>query len=110
MNEEETLIRAVLAAPRDPSPRLVYADWLEERGDLRAEYLRTLYELDSRAATDEGVGELRSRMQKLQAGIDPLWVALMNRGRIAASSGRTDGGSSRSRQGRRHRRARREAD
>ncbi|MEK6238587.1 MAG: TIGR02996 domain-containing protein, partial [Planctomycetales bacterium] len=26
-------IREILANPSDPTPRLVYADWLEERGD-----------------------------------------------------------------------------
>src|SRR5262245_31478207 len=33
-------IQALLAAPEDLTLRLVYADWLEERGDPRGEYLR----------------------------------------------------------------------
>jgi uncharacterized protein (TIGR02996 family) len=41
MSDGESLYRAILAAPADDAPRLVYADWLEERGNLeRAELIR----------------------------------------------------------------------
>jgi uncharacterized protein (TIGR02996 family) len=40
MSEDEAFIRAIVAAPRDDAPRLVYADWLDERGDKRGPYLR----------------------------------------------------------------------
>ena len=41
MNEREALLRAVLEAPDDDAPRLVYADWLEEHGEAeRAEFIR----------------------------------------------------------------------
>jgi uncharacterized protein (TIGR02996 family) len=33
-------LAAIRAAPDDPTPRLVFSDWLEERGDLRAPWLR----------------------------------------------------------------------
>src|SRR5262249_39772943 len=43
-NEEDAFIQALLTNPGDWALRLVYADWLEERGDResgrRAEYLR----------------------------------------------------------------------
>src|SRR5262249_37597306 len=42
--EEERLLRAVLEAPDDDAPRLVYADWLEDNGDEHrrgwAEFIR----------------------------------------------------------------------
>jgi uncharacterized protein (TIGR02996 family) len=38
--EEGAFLRAVHAAPEDSAPRLVYADWLEERGDSRASLIR----------------------------------------------------------------------
>jgi uncharacterized protein (TIGR02996 family) len=45
---EEALLRAILANPHDLAGRLVYADWLEERGDsIRAEYFRVECELDA---------------------------------------------------------------
>src|SRR5579884_708793 len=31
--EEEAFLQAITANPDDETPRLVYADWLEERGD-----------------------------------------------------------------------------
>src|SRR5260370_1250840 len=36
----DDFLRAILAARRDDLPRLMYADWLEERGDPRAQFLR----------------------------------------------------------------------
>jgi uncharacterized protein (TIGR02996 family) len=33
MSERDGFLRAIVASPRDDLPRLVYADWLEERGE-----------------------------------------------------------------------------
>ncbi len=38
--EEEGFLRAIGANPDDEATRLVYADWLEERGDPLGEFLR----------------------------------------------------------------------
>lgn len=38
--EERPFVEAVCAAPADLEPRLVFADWLDEQGDPRAEFLR----------------------------------------------------------------------
>jgi carbon storage regulator len=38
--EEEPFLRAIAAGPDDEATRLVYADWLEERGDPLGEFLR----------------------------------------------------------------------
>jgi len=49
MTEDRALIRTVLAAPADDAPRLVYSDWLEERGrGDDAEFIRTQVELARR--------------------------------------------------------------
>jgi uncharacterized protein (TIGR02996 family) len=40
MNQEDAFIEAILQNPDDNAARLVYADWLEERGDLRSEIIR----------------------------------------------------------------------
>lgn len=37
--DASNLLRAVAAAPDDDAPRLVYADWLEQRGDPRGEFI-----------------------------------------------------------------------
>jgi uncharacterized protein (TIGR02996 family) len=41
MNQGEVFIGDILAAPRDDSPRLAYARWLDQRGDARGDCLRT---------------------------------------------------------------------
>lgn len=50
MSEGDYLLAAVLDRPEDDAVRLVYADWLEERGALddadRAEFVRVQIELD----------------------------------------------------------------
>lgn len=43
--DEQAFIAEALAAPDDDAPRLVWADWLEEHGDPRAELIRTQCEL-----------------------------------------------------------------
>jgi uncharacterized protein (TIGR02996 family) len=41
MSERDALVRAVLAAPEDDAPRLVFADWCDENGDSeRGEFIR----------------------------------------------------------------------
>jgi uncharacterized protein (TIGR02996 family) len=42
VDEEAGFIAAMLADPDDRTVLLVYADWLDERGDPRGEYLRVL--------------------------------------------------------------------
>jgi len=45
-NDEAALIVAITAAPFDDAPRLVYADWLQERGEeAKSDYLRTVVRL-----------------------------------------------------------------
>src|SRR5438045_2432766 len=38
--DDANFLQAILAAPEDDALRLVYADWLDDRGDPRGEYLR----------------------------------------------------------------------
>lgn len=46
MSDGDALIRAILMHPDDHTPRLVYADWLEEHGEPeRAEFIRVQVEL-----------------------------------------------------------------
>src|SRR5262245_23894499 len=42
--EEAAFLRAILDSPTDDANRLVYADWLEERDDPRADLIRTQLE------------------------------------------------------------------
>jgi uncharacterized protein (TIGR02996 family) len=68
---DEAFIRAVVDRPGDDTPRLAYADWLDEHDDPRGAYLRA-----ERAAVAAGdAGGLRGRA----AGLDPVWVARVSR-------------------------------
>jgi len=43
LQTEAELLRAIAADPRDDAPRLVYADWLLEKGDPRGEFIALQY-------------------------------------------------------------------
>jgi uncharacterized protein (TIGR02996 family) len=61
---EAALLAAVHEDPNDFQARAIYADWLEERGDPRGEYLRLDMQLVS----------LPARLADLIARIDPQWI------------------------------------
>lgn len=67
MNEDGAFIRAIVDNPGDDTPRLVYADWLDDRDDPRGPYLRA-----ERDAVESGD---IARLRELAAGLDPVWVA-----------------------------------
>src|SRR5262245_31106241 len=52
MTEEDAFLLAVLADPEDAAARLVYADWLLDRGDQRSELIRQAFLLRSTSASD----------------------------------------------------------
>jgi uncharacterized protein (TIGR02996 family) len=69
MTDEDALLAAIAAAPRDDAPRLVYADWLQDHNqDTKADYLRAvvtlLHDPDDRAA----VGRCVALSPELDAG------------------------------------------
>ena len=40
MSAHDAFLQVIQQTPDDDAPRLVYADWLEERGDPRGEFIR----------------------------------------------------------------------
>jgi uncharacterized protein (TIGR02996 family) len=80
---DDSFLRAVLAAPRDDAVRLVYADWLEERGDPRGAFLRLEVALVATPADDPQRSNLLARLREMCAGIDPTWWAVVSRVPIA---------------------------
>ena len=61
----DAFLRAVLADPDDDAPRLVYADWLEERGDPRGEFIRLQCAAAALPAGDPRATRLLGRARKL---------------------------------------------
>jgi uncharacterized protein (TIGR02996 family) len=74
MSDDRAFLEGVLAQPRDDDLRLVYADWLEDQGDRRADYLRLEVAL-SREPDGQEAPVLRARMRELRPHLDPLWLA-----------------------------------
>jgi uncharacterized protein (TIGR02996 family) len=69
--------------PADDATRLVYADWLDERGDAestaKAEFLRKTVELFAPTKSKRQQRALRKRLQQLAARLDTEWLAVVSR-------------------------------
>jgi uncharacterized protein (TIGR02996 family) len=77
MKDDAGFIRAIQENLNDDALRLVYADWLEERGDIRGEYLRLECLLT----------QLPVRLTQLREQIDPAWlIAVCKRRRVVLLS------------------------
>jgi uncharacterized protein (TIGR02996 family) len=69
MTDSEWFDRAIRDNVNDDDLRLAYADWLEERGDIRGEYLRLECLLKS----------IPARLTQLREKIDPTWLAAVSK-------------------------------
>lgn len=76
--EDAAFLQAILANPADDVPRLIYADWLEERGDPRGEYLRLEVALAARAADSPEAQGCRQRLIQLRSQVESLWLACLD--------------------------------
>jgi uncharacterized protein (TIGR02996 family) len=77
MNDETAFLRAIAENPNDESYRLVFADWLEERGDRRAEFLRLECALRRMTGWEDDYLDLQARWWELRAELDPTWLAVL---------------------------------
>ncbi len=80
---DDGFLRAILAEPGDDSPWLVYADWLEEKGDpgstAKAEFLRVTVQLATATGKKGWKKARRKRLQDLAAKLDTNWLAVVSR-------------------------------
>ncbi len=77
--EEAAFLHAVRAAPGEVTPRLVYADWLEERGDFRAALIRVEEERRPLVSDDPmHVSFIRRRDELREQVKSWLWLKLMD--------------------------------
>jgi uncharacterized protein (TIGR02996 family) len=83
MSTEEGLLRAICAEPDDDGLRLIYADWLEDRGDedslARAEFIRVQVALASMTTADPQRDELELRERDLLTAHEERWAAPFRR-------------------------------
>jgi uncharacterized protein (TIGR02996 family) len=73
MTHEEAFFQAILDSPDDDAPRLVYADWLEERGDPRGEFIRVQCELARLLEHDPRRPGLEERERSLRRAHEAAW-------------------------------------
>jgi uncharacterized protein (TIGR02996 family) len=78
MTDERAFREAIIANPTDDGSRLVYADWLEERGDLRGEFLRIKTALARMPRKDKQQTRLRKRLKELRSALDAEALAWFN--------------------------------
>jgi len=82
--EDEALIAAIEAASGDALPELVYTEWLEKRGDRRAEVLKLRSALLRASYSDvdyRHIAELLDQYRAAVAATDPDWVARLGKAR-----------------------------
>lgn len=75
-------VRQIMAHPRDENLRLVYADWLEERGDPRSVFLRLEGRLHHTPEQAPHYQTLRRQVRALHASLAPQhseWLAVLDR-------------------------------
>ena len=75
---DDPLFLAILDEPSNAIRRSVYADWLQERGDPRGDYLRLLLELQALSEGDPRIAEIEARLRLLRPSVDRHWVAIIH--------------------------------
>jgi uncharacterized protein (TIGR02996 family) len=74
MNERDALMRAICEHPDEDTPRLVFADWLQEHGDeARAEFIRLEIQLARGQYQPSEEARLKRRVKKLLTTHGPRW-------------------------------------
>lgn len=73
MTEEDDFLRAV-ADPADVATRLVFTDWLLERGDERAEFVRLDSELRGMTGDEPAFAAMQQRWRDWRARLPRLWL------------------------------------
>jgi len=76
MSHEQGFLDQLRADPADQVTRLVYADWLDERGDPRGAYLRAEQELAGLPEEDPRFADLDRAVSEQAAGMKTDWLAV----------------------------------
>ena len=77
MSHEGQFLAEIKADPNNVAAKLVYADWLEERGDPRAEVIQIREQLKTHSPLDPPYWDLKDRFRALRDEQTPDWLAAM---------------------------------
>jgi uncharacterized protein (TIGR02996 family) len=80
MSSEAGFLRAIADEPADAAHRLVYADWLDERGDARGELVRIEEEMRRLPVYSDRYWLLKRRRNELRDKAPPDWLEAMRYG------------------------------
>jgi uncharacterized protein (TIGR02996 family) len=75
MNDEAAFLAEIVTGPDGATALSVYADWLEERGDPRAEFLRLEMLARQLAGAGREYEAANKRLTKLRRTLDTRWLA-----------------------------------
>jgi uncharacterized protein (TIGR02996 family) len=76
---DEAFLQSLAAQPNDNVGRLVYADWLQEHDDPRAEFLRLEVWLATNDVPASERGAMVTRLAELSHIAEPGWLCAVNR-------------------------------
>ncbi len=76
MHEEQAFLDQLMGDPSDDVTRLVYADWLEERGEVRGTYLRAEQQLAALSEDDPRFAALEREVAEQSRALDGNWLAI----------------------------------
>jgi uncharacterized protein (TIGR02996 family) len=80
MKSEKDFVAAIATSPDDRDLRLVYADWLEERGDPRGELVRAEEEMRMLAPYSDEYWSLKPIRDRLRSSCKKKWLETMRYG------------------------------
>lgn len=79
MDLQRALITKILSEPDDDLPRLIFADWLEEHGDPRGEFIRLQCRLHGMTAADPDWNPCKERERDLLAARQKEWLGRLEK-------------------------------
>src|SRR5262245_40607581 len=74
MDDEAAFLIALLDKPERDCHRAVYADWLEERGDTRAGFVRLLLAVRVMPTASSELEAAQRRLRELRAQLPLAWL------------------------------------
>jgi uncharacterized protein (TIGR02996 family) len=81
-DDDKAFLRTILSNPAELTGWLVYADWLDERDDPRAEFVRLQARRSEPGLSQTERFGVEAQLEELVPALDPDWVAIFDRPRI----------------------------
>jgi uncharacterized protein (TIGR02996 family) len=78
-DEDRAFLRGILTNPAELTGWLAYADWLDDRGDPRSEFVRLQVRLSDPALTQTDRFGVIGRLEDIRSNLDPDWLAVFDR-------------------------------